>query len=43
MPDFIRDWNDWWLDFWTDHPVLFWTALVAGVCLVLISQRLSRR
>ncbi len=35
MPDFLRDYNDWWMDFWTDNPELFLVACVLAVGLVL--------
>lgn len=39
MPDIMRDWHIWWLDFWTAHPFVFWAAVICGVVLGIISRR----
>jgi hypothetical protein len=43
MPDLMRDWHLWWLDFWTAHPVLFWIAAVAAIGLSVVAKRYTRR
>lgn len=31
MPQFLIDYYNFWLTFWVDHPVFFWTAVVLVV------------
>jgi hypothetical protein len=31
MPQFLKDYNEWWMDFWSAHPVVFWTALTLAL------------
>lgn len=41
MPEFLRDWNLWWVDYLTDNPVVFWglLALVVGLTIYNVTRR----
>jgi hypothetical protein len=43
MPQFLIDWNNWWVAFWSDHPVIFWVAVIAAVVFTILSHRLRSR
>lgn len=38
MPQFLIDWNQWWLNVWIDHPIAFWIAAIGVVGLVFGRQ-----
>lgn len=40
MPQFLIDWNDWWMAFWAAHPWLFWVAASACGGLELVRRRM---
>lgn len=42
MPEWIYDWNLWWLNFWNDHPEIFLLSLATAVAAALF-VRLKRR
>ena len=35
MPDFLRDYHLWWLDFWSDDPVSFLVAAIGAIIFVV--------
>lgn len=43
MPQILIDWNQWWLAFWTEHPVMFWACAIAAVLFTVFTNRLRRR
>lgn len=43
MPDWYYNWNVEWLDWWRDHPFVFWGAVAGIIALELLSYRFRRR
>ncbi len=40
MPQFLYDWQLWWIDFWMAHPVIFWSVvIISGVATILLRRR----
>ena len=40
MPDIMRDYHLWWLDFWAAHPVIFWTVAAVAIALPYAVKRI---
>lgn len=43
MPQFLVDWNNWWVGFWVAYPVIFWLAAGSGIALSLGASIRAKR
>lgn len=43
MPQWLYDWNLWWIDFWRDNPIIFYSVLGVILALYLFAQRYAPR
>ena len=39
MPQFIYDWELWWLNYWHTHPLLFWAIVIVGSAGMIFTSR----
>lgn len=38
MPQFIYDWELFWLNYWHAHPILFWSIAGVGVAVAIFTN-----
>lgn len=43
MTDSYMTWTEWWMDLWTEYPLLFVVVVGAGIALTLFNNKMRRR